>query len=76
MRKTAIILLLCCSTLSFAQDGNDSRTIYDIAEADYQIGRLEQAQEQLTSHLKEFDHDLLQSVYRLLALCQLGMDEI
>lgn len=75
MRKTAIILLLCCSTLSFAQDGNDSRTIYDIAEADYQIGRLEQAQEQLTSHLKEFDHDLLQSVYRLLALCQLGMDE-
>lgn len=71
-----MILLLCCSTLSFAQDITDSRTIYDTAEADYQIGRLEQAQEQLASHLKEFNGDLLQGAYRLLALCQLGMDDV
>lgn len=75
MKKYTLAFLLFCCSATFAQNVSESRSIYDAAEADYQVGRLEEAQQQLTTHLKEFDSSLLQSAYRLLALCKLGMDD-
>ena len=51
------------------------RNIYENAEQDYNIGRLEEAQQQLNSKLAFFPNSLLQSAYRLLALCSLGLDD-
>jgi len=50
------------------------RAIYDKAEQDYNIGRLEQAEQELKENLKNFPITMHQSVYRILALCYLGMD--
>ena len=41
---------------------------------DYNVGRLEQAEQQLKSHIKEFPVTLQLSAYRLLSLCYIGMD--
>ena len=75
MKKYTLAILLFCCTATFAQDDSEIRSIYDAAEADYQVGRLEEAQQQLITHLKVFDSSLLQGAYRLLALCRLGMDD-
>ena len=65
------------STLpSLAQSETERyRTIYDQAEQDYNIGRLEEAQEALRSHLADFPLSLRMSAYRMLSLCSLGLDQ-
>ena len=50
------------------------RQIYDQAENDYQIGRIEQAMDLLQDHIGSFSGNLKVSVYRLLSLCNLGLD--
>ena len=50
------------------------RQIYDQAENDYQIGRIEQAMDLLQDHIESFSGNLKVSVYRLLSLCNLGLD--
>ncbi len=51
------------------------RTIYDQAEQDYNIGRLEEAQQALRSNLSDFPLTLRMSAYRMLSLCCLGLDQ-
>ena len=60
-----------------AQEADGSlRQIYEQAENDYQIGRLEQSLELLQSNLGHFSGNLRQSAYRLIALCYLGQDKM
>lgn len=60
-----------------AQEADGSlRQIYEQAESDYQIGRLEQSLELLQSNLGRFSGNLRQSAYRLIALCYLGQDKM
>ena len=57
-----------------AQDNNESRQIYLQAEEEYQVGRLEQALKLLQTNINEFDGNLKQNAYRLIALCYLAQD--
>ena len=77
MRKIFFILLLVgCVYGSYAKGNDDQyRTIYDNAEENYNIGRLDEAEKELTDNIKKFPSNLRQSAYRLLALCSLGNDE-
>ena len=57
-----------------AQDNNESRQIYLQAEEEYQVGRLEQALNLLQTNINDFDGNLKQNAYRLIALCYLAQD--
>lgn len=57
-----------------AQDNNESRQIYLQAEEEYQVGRLEQALKLLQTNINDFDGNLKQNAYRLIALCYLAQD--
>ncbi len=75
VRATTCLLLIMLSLPLQAQDNTELyRSIYDKAEQDYDIGRLEQAEQRLKENLKDFPLELKQSAYRMLALCYLGMD--
>lgn len=71
-----ILTILCCSTLAVCAQTADERyrAIYDAAEQDYNIGRLEQAEKQLSDNLKNFPLSLRPSAYRMLSLCYIGLD--
>lgn len=78
MRKAIFILLSLMGGFctSYAQESNEQyRSIYDQAEENYNIGRLDEADSLLTRSIKNFNGNLLQSAYRLLALCNLGNDK-
>ena len=76
--KIRLFLLLAsvCSltTVSAQNYKNDYRAIYDEAESNYEIGRFEEAERLLTENIKGFPDELIQSVYRLLALTSIGTD--
>ena len=75
IRPYIIIFLAFWALAVHAQTAEEHlRAIYDQAEQDYNIGRLEQAEQQLQQNLKNFPVTLLPSAYRMLALCYLGMD--
>ena len=76
-RLYLIIYIIACCTLSVQAQNTEEqlRSIYESAEENYNIGRLEEAQQQLNSKLAFFPNSLLQSAYRLLALCSLGLDD-
>ncbi len=65
--------MLACPLL--AQDA-ELRQIYNEAENAYQIGRIEQAKTLLENHISQFKGTLRQSAYRLLVLCDFGMDNV
>ena len=51
------------------------RAIYDEAEQNYSIGRLDEARQSLKEHLKDFPVSLRTSAYRILSLCCIGQDD-
>ena len=57
-----------------AQESN-MRQVYQQAEEAYNIGRIEQAMTLLNDNLDYFQGALKQSAYRLMALCNLGLDK-
>ena len=57
------------------QAGENYRAIYDQAEQDYNIGRLEEARKALVENLNDFPLSLKLSAYRILSLCALGVDD-
>ena len=75
MSRRLLLILLCTVCLLSAQAQNSSmRQIYDQAESDYQDGRIEQAADLLEEHIKSFPSNLRVSVFRLLSLCNLSME--
>lgn len=78
LRRHFFILLLASSHMSLlpihAQDNSD-RQIYQQAESNYKIGRIDLAREQLLSNLGAM-RAMKESAYRLLALCYLGQDNV
>ena len=71
-----ILLQLCVGTAAQAQTSEEQlRGYYDAAEQDYQVGRLTEAKATLVAHLNDFPVSLLVSAYRLLSLCNLGLDD-
>ena len=51
------------------------RQIYNQAESEYKLGRIEQAKTLLYDNLATFEGNLRQNAYRLLALCSLSLDQ-
>ena len=71
------LLLFAIYTGAVAQENYEQyRSIYNMAEENYNIGKLDDAERILTDHLKKFPDNMLQSAYRLLALCSLGNDNL
>ncbi len=78
MRKTifTLFILLGCTFSALAQSESEQlRSIYDNAEENYNIGRIDEAEKELQDNLEKFPSNLRQSAYRLLALCSLGNDQ-
>ena len=77
-RRIFLIILACMFVLTgMAQNAEEQyRKIYDTAERDYKIGRIEQAEDLLKQNLKGFPINLRQSAYRLLSMCCLSTDRI
>ena len=69
-----ITLIFWLSALSVHAQENASRQIFNQAESEFAIGRVEQAIQLLQDNLVGFDGLLKQSAYRLLALCYLSED--
>lgn len=65
-------MLYCIPAM--AQESN-MRQVYQQAEEAYNIGRIEQAMTLLNDNLDYFQGALKQSAYRLMALCNLGLDK-
>ena len=75
MKRILTICLLMATVLTLAaQPADEPRRIYNEAESNYIIGRLDEAKAQLQEHLSLFTGDLRQGAIRLLALCALGLD--
>ena len=77
MRKILFtILLIGCAHTCLAQDNYErGRSIYNAAEENYNIGRIDEAEQSLLENMRTFPESLRQGVYRLLALCSLGNDQ-
>ena len=63
------------TTLSVCGQDNSARQIYNQAESEYDIGRIEQALLLLQGNVEHFSGNLRESAYRLMALCWLGLDD-
>ena len=74
--KALFLLWLSFNALSLTAQNTDEqdRSIYEAAETNYNIGRIEEAQKLLSSNVKNFSGSIRQSAYRLLSLCALGLD--
>ena len=70
------ILGLSAPLSSYAQDNDSYRQVYDQAEKEYQIGRLNQATQLLKNNISHFNGNLKQNAYRLISLCYLAQDSI
>jgi iron complex outermembrane receptor protein len=77
MKKLHLFLIfgLCLWSLCVHAQESTSRQIYNQAESEYEIGRIDQAIQLLQSNLENFDGLLEQSAYRLLSLCYLHEDK-
>lgn len=60
--------------LAAQKDNSEQRQFFAQAEAQYQIGQLEQAIQLLESHLPSFKGPMKQNAYRLLSLCYMALD--
>ena len=72
------ILAMCMMLMPVmvsAQEKQDLRQVYTMAEEAYQIGRLDQAINLLEENLKEFSGNLRQSALRLMSICYLAQDD-
>ncbi len=78
MKKTihlALLIAFCLLSVCTHAQENAPRQIFNQAESEYEIGRIDQAIELLQGNLSKFEGNLKQSAYRLLALCYLGEDK-
>lgn len=74
-RLYLIILFFAITMTSVAQTEDERyRAIYDQAEQDYSIGRIDDARRTLTANMNDFPLSLRLSAYRLLSLCELTLD--
>ena len=76
MRKIIYSLLFCGLALSASAQDTEGQQIgvYQQAEDNYDIGRLDTARVQLLNNIQYFKGNVLQSAYRLLALCDIASD--
>ena len=76
MMKRRLYLIILAMAMLFPVQAQEVsiRQIYDQAESDYQIGRIEQAMDLLKENMLSFTGNLKVSAYRLLSLCNLGLD--
>ena len=74
-RLYLIILFFAITMTSVAQTEDERyRAIYDQAEQDYNIGRILEARQALTTNMNNFPLSLRLGAYRLLSLCELTLD--
>jgi iron complex outermembrane receptor protein len=76
--KLRLLLILSLAIAALKVDAQHHEElpmeIYNRAEQSYDIGQFDEARSLLNAHIKDFSENLLQSAYRLLALCELADD--
>lgn len=70
-----ILLLWFCPLHLFCQEEMQERQSFAQAEAEYQIGRIDNAITIIHANITHYDGTLKSGAYRLLALCYLAQDE-
>ena len=75
LSKLITVITICLSALPAQAQENATRQIYNQAESEYTIGRIEQALTLLQDNINSFTGNTQQSAYRLMAICWLGLDE-
>lgn len=76
MKFHLIAIIICLLPLSAQAQESSVRQIYNQAESEYDLGRIEQAISLLQDNIKDFSGNLRESAYRLMALCYLGQDNL
>ena len=74
-RITLIIGLMAMLLTTVSAQEINMRQLYEQAENDYKIGRIERAKTTLANNIVQFPTQLKTSGYRLLSLCSLALDE-
>lgn len=74
--RLILTVLLLSPLLLHAQDNSTLRQVFDQAQEDYRIGRIDQAMQQLLAHVNDFQGNLKQNAYRLISLCYLAQDDM
>ena len=70
-----IYIILLAFPLAVQAQDDSGRSIYDEAEREYKIGRVEQARDLLLNNIGTFKNSLRESAYKLLTICYLGLDD-
>ena len=76
IRFYLISIIVCLSALSVQAQDSSVRQIYNEAEREYDIGRVEQAVSILNDNMDSFSGNVRQSAFRLMALCHLSLDDV
>ena len=76
MKRLYLITFFAAMLFQVHAQNNSMRQIYDQAESEYQIGRLDQAIDLLQTHINSFQGNLKQNAYRLMSLCYLAQDSL
>ena len=77
MKKRIYLIIYMVAIMLQVHAQNESmRQVYDQAESEYQIGRLDQAIDLLQTHINNFQGNLKQNAYRLMSLCYLAEDSL
>jgi len=69
-------IIICVSALSAQAQNSSVRQIYNLAESEYDLGRIEQAVSILNDNMANFQGNIRQSAFRLMALCHLSLDNL
>ncbi len=78
MNRRFALLAFFCGILAVSnaqQNTEDLQKIYEEAQSEYTLGRVENAHDILDKSIGKFRGSLRQEVYRLLSLCSIAMDE-
>jgi len=68
-----IYIILLAFPLAVQAQDDSGRSIYDEAEREYKIGRVEQARDLLLNNIGTFKNSLQERAYKLLTVCYLGL---
>ena len=76
IRFCFISIIICLAALSVQAQASSVRQIYNEAEREYDVGRVEQAVSILNDNMDSFSGNVRQSAFRLMALCHLSLDDV
>lgn len=78
MNRRLLISVLFCGIMALCnaqQNNDDQQKIFEEAQSEYTVGRVENARDVLSKSIAKFRGSLRQDAYRLLSLCCIAIDD-